>query len=87
VNPLIIEYPLGDNPPKATLYYGDNVLDTLRRLPDKSVQMVATSPPYWGLRSYMPSGTMMLRSDLTPEEIEYVLQELKAAGVSADTPR
>lgn len=53
MEPVVIEYPLGDNPPKATLYYGDNVLDTLHRLPDKSVQMVATSPPYWGLRDYL----------------------------------
>ena len=33
------------------IYHG-NVLDVLRELPDESVQMCATSPPYWGLRDY-----------------------------------
>jgi DNA modification methylase len=29
-----------------------HVIDGLRRLPAESVQMVVTSPPYWGLRAY-----------------------------------
>lgn len=33
------------------LYLGD-VLAVLRRFPSASVQMVVTSPPYWGLRDY-----------------------------------
>ena len=33
------------------IYHG-NVLDVLRELPDESVQMCVTSPPYWGLRDY-----------------------------------
>ena len=33
------------------LYQGD-VLETLRQMPSGSVQMICTSPPYWGLRSY-----------------------------------
>ena len=33
------------------LYLGD-VCDVLRRMPAKWVQMICTSPPYWGLRSY-----------------------------------
>jgi DNA modification methylase len=33
------------------LYHGDN-LDVLRQLPDKSVHMCATSPPFYGLRDY-----------------------------------
>jgi site-specific DNA-methyltransferase (cytosine-N4-specific) len=36
---------------KATIYVGDN-RDLLKQLPDKSVQTVVTSPPYWGLRDY-----------------------------------
>lgn len=36
------------------LYQGD-VLETLQRLPSGSVQMIVTSPPYWGLRSYLDS--------------------------------
>ena len=33
------------------LYHGD-VLSVLSQLPDGSVQMCVTSPPYWGLRDY-----------------------------------
>ena len=33
------------------LYLGDN-LDVLRQLPDRSVHMCATSPPFYGLRDY-----------------------------------
>lgn len=33
------------------LYCGD-VREVLAKLPEKSVQMVVTSPPYWGLRDY-----------------------------------
>jgi DNA modification methylase len=35
----------------VTLYHGD-ALETLRGLPDASVQMVVSSPPFWGLRDY-----------------------------------
>jgi DNA modification methylase len=37
--------------PDITLYHGDN-LDVLRELPDKSVHMCCTSPPFYGLRDY-----------------------------------
>ena len=30
----------------------DNTLDALRELPKESIDMVMTSPPYWGLRDY-----------------------------------
>lgn len=30
----------------------DNTLDALRKLPEESIDMVMTSPPYWGLRDY-----------------------------------
>jgi DNA modification methylase len=33
-----------------------NSLDVLKTLPDKSVQTCVTSPPYYGLRSYLPDG-------------------------------
>lgn len=35
----------------ARILLGDN-RDTLKTLPDQSVQCVVTSPPYWGLRDY-----------------------------------
>ena len=37
--------------PLGFLYTG-NSLDVLKTLPDESVQMCVTSPPYWGLRDY-----------------------------------
>ena len=49
-----------------------NVLDTLPTLPANSVQCVCTSPPYWGLRSYLPDGHadkgFELGSEATPQE-------------------
>lgn len=39
----------------VTLYHGD-ALEVLRTLPDQSVDCVVTSPPYFGLRSYLPDG-------------------------------
>ena len=44
--------PLGDDPPQARLLYGQDVRDSLRLLDAESVQVVCTSPPYWGLRDY-----------------------------------
>lgn len=38
-------------PPTTTILIGD-VIDRLAELPEKSVQCVVTSPPYWGLRDY-----------------------------------
>ena len=37
--------------PLGLLYTG-NSLEILKTLPDESVQMCVTSPPYWGLRNY-----------------------------------
>ena len=31
-------------------------LETLKKIPDESVDMVISSPPYYGLRSYLPNG-------------------------------
>jgi DNA modification methylase len=51
--------------PDVTLYHGDN-LDVLRELPDKSVHMCATSPPFYGLRDYGTDGQIGLED--TPDE-------------------
>ncbi len=74
MEPVIIPRPLGDNPPKATLLYGQDVLATLRSMPDKSVHMVATSPPYWGLRDYKAEG--QLGMEATPQEFVARLVEI-----------
>lgn len=53
------------------LHCGD-ALAVLRTLPDESVQMCCTSPPYWGLRSYLKGGDPLKPLELglekTPEE-------------------
>lgn len=43
--------------------------------------MCVTSPPYFGLRSYMPDA-VRLRDDLTEEERNKIEQELSALGVT-----
>ncbi len=50
-----------------------DVLDQLATLDDESVQMVCTSPPYWGLRDYGTPGQLGLEP--TPEE--YITKMVK----------
>jgi DNA modification methylase len=47
------------------LHHGD-ALDVLRTMPDCSVQMIASSPPFWGLRDYGCDGQIGLEE--TPDE-------------------
>ena len=56
--------------------------DTMRRWASEGVkaQMCVTSPPYFGLRSYMPDAVKM-RGDINPEELASVLKELEQLGV------
>lgn len=63
----------------VVLHHGDS-LDVLRTLPDQSVDCCVTSPPYFGLRSYLPDG-VVLRDDLTDDERAYVLGELDRLGI------
>lgn len=57
------------------LLLGDN-RETLKTLPDKSVHCCVTSPPYFGLRSYMPNAVK-----LKPDAPDWVLKELEALGI------
>lgn len=50
--PYILTGPIGDDPPKAYLYYGVPALAGLKELPDNTVSCAISSPPYWGLRDY-----------------------------------
>src|SRR3990167_9507217 len=59
---------------QVTLLYGIDVMDGLKQLEDESVQMVCTSPPYWGLRSYGVDGQLGLEK--TPEEFVSKLVEV-----------
>jgi DNA modification methylase len=51
--------------PDVTLYAGD-ALEVLRTLPDRSVHMCATSPPFYGLRDYGAEGQIGLEE--SPDE-------------------
>ena len=56
---------------KFKLYLGD-CLDVMRdKLPDGSVDLTVTSPPYDNLRTY--NGTL---NDWTPEEWQAIIREL-----------
>ena len=63
----------------VVLHHGD-CLEVMRTLPDQSVDCCVTSPPYFGLRSYLPDG-VVLRGDLTDDERAYVLGELDRLGI------
>jgi DNA modification methylase len=55
--------------------------EVLKTMPDKSVHCCVTSPPYYGLRSYLPD-CVKLKNNLTQEEISFVINELNKSGVS-----
>lgn len=58
---------------KVTIHQG-HVLSILRSLPDESVHCCITSPPYWGLRKYLPKGDPLEKYEigLEPTIEEYV---------------
>jgi len=58
-----------------TLLNGDAVA-VLKTLPDASVQCCVTSPPYWGLRRYLPDRVRLKEGVPT-----WVKQELEKLGI------
>ncbi len=75
MKPLILTPGFGDNAPSAHLYYGQDVRDSLRLLPEASVHTVCTSPPYFGLRDYGAGGTE-IGQEATPEDFVAALVEV-----------
>ena len=73
MKPVTIQ-PVWDNAPVAKLYYGVDVIEGLKLLPDASVHTVATSPPFWGLRDYGTDGQIGLEQ--TPEKYVEKLVEV-----------
>ena len=57
------------------LYHGD-ALEVLKSLPNGIVQTCVTSPPYWGLRSYLPD-RVVLKKDAP----SWVLKEIEGLGI------
>lgn len=74
VDPKILTHPHGDRTFTSTLYYGADVRESLKALPDQSVQCVVTSPPYFKLRSYLGDGDPLKGSEIGSEPTleEYV---------------
>lgn len=54
--------------------------DVLPTLPDASVHCCVTSPPYWGLRSYMP-GVVAIRRDIPLEKQAEIIAEIERLGI------
>jgi len=75
LEPLILSPGIGDNRPTASLYYGQDVRETLRALPEASVHTVCTSPPYWGLRDY-GTGDAQIGLEDSPDEFVGQLVEV-----------
>jgi len=63
----------------VTIYQADS-RTAWRDLPEHSADAIVTSPPYWGLRSYLPD-TVQLRRDLTDDEREAVISEMESLGI------
>jgi len=53
-----------------------DALTELKKLPDESVQCCVTSPPYFGLRSYLPD-VVRLKNDAP----EWVIKKLTDMGI------
>jgi len=66
--------------PTISAHYTGDVRALLKRLPDRCVQTCVTSPPYWGLRSYLDDDDPMKEFEIglegTPEEYVAVMVEV-----------
>ena len=57
-----------------------DVLDGLASMDAGSCRCCVTSPPYWGLRQYLPDG-VRIRPDLSDEDRERLMAELDRLGI------
>lgn len=53
-----------------------DALEFMRQIPDGVIHCGVTSPPYYRLRQYLFDKAIILRYNLTEEEIKYVNEEL-----------
>lgn len=60
--------------------YQGNSLEVLKTFPDASIDCCITSPPYWGLRSYMP-GIVKLKED-APEWVKEKIKQLNISPIN-----
>lgn len=59
-----------------------DALAELQKMKSESVHCCVTSPPYYGLRQYLFDGAVVLRSDLTPNQRQEIVDELAKLGIS-----
>ena len=64
-NKITLTPGFGDKRNSATIHVGD-CIESLKLMPENSVQTCITSPPYWGLRDYGHDGQVGLEQ--TPDE-------------------
>ena len=60
-------------------HFGD-CIETMRRMPDGIAQTCVTSPPYFGLHSYLPDG-VRLKTSLPADVRAAVIAELQQSGI------
>lgn len=72
---IILTPGFGDSRNSATIYIGD-CIESLKSIPENSVQTCITSPPYWGLRDYGHDGQIGLEQ--TPDE--YIAKMVEVFG-------
>ncbi len=69
--------------PAYKLVYGQHVMDSLKELSDKSVHVVCTSPPYWGLRDFGTEPVIWGGNPDCPHDWEYLETNKQGAPENA----
>jgi hypothetical protein len=59
---------------------GDNC-EVMRQMPEATIDLVLTSPPYDDLRTYLFANAVVWRDTVTDEEKQSIIAELKAARI------
>ena len=67
---------------ELNIIYNENCLDGLKKLPDGCIDCCITSPPYYGLRQYLPNKSVILRNDLSEYEKTNIEKLLKEKGIN-----
>ena len=62
------------------VHFGD-CLETLRQMRDGIVNTCVTSPPYFGLRQYLPDG-VRLKNSLSEDQKASIAAELRSLGIT-----
>ena len=66
---------------KINKLYNENCLDTMAKMPEGFIDLTVTSPPYDNLRDYQLDKFVVWRYNITYEEKQRIIEELRAIGV------